>query len=192
MKPVNGKNRPHPQRTQDAARECARRKLRFPWIHYRTLPWNRRPVVHRNQASKKAVRKLMREIHEQTTKQWYASEPRIRTTVINQKLRGWAGYFDQRPVVKEYRTIRNYTERRLRRWLMRRSKQRDTGYRQYPDAYLYEKLGLFMLPCSRADQSNAKTSKSEMRAGCGKSASPVRRAGIGNGTPDEQPLRLWS
>jgi group II intron reverse transcriptase/maturase len=142
--------------------------------------------------SKKAVRKLMREIHEQTTSQWNASKPEIRTTVINHKLRGWAGYFDQGPVVKEYRTIRNYTERRLRRWLMRRRKQRGTGYRQYPDAYLYEKLGLFMLPDSRTDQSNAKASKSEMRAGCGRSARPVRRAGTGNGTSDEEPLRLWS
>ncbi len=94
--------------------------------------------------------------------------------MINQKLRGWAGYFDQGPVLKEYRTIQNYTERRLRRWLMRRRQKRGTGYRQYADEYLYEKLGLIKLATSRADLSNAKARKSEMRAGCGKSARPVR------------------
>jgi RNA-directed DNA polymerase len=124
--------------------------------------------------SKKALQKLMRAIHDETTGQWHASEPEVRTAVINQKLRGWAGYFDQGPVLREYRFIQSYTERRLRRWLMRRRQKRGTGYRQYPDEYLYETLGLIKLASSRADLSNAKAGKSEMRAGCGKSACPVR------------------
>ncbi len=124
--------------------------------------------------SKKAVKNLLRAIHDETTRQWYTSQPEVRTAVINQKLRGWAGYFDQGPVLKEYRTIQNYTERRLRRWLMRRRQKRGAGYHQYPDEYLYEKLGLIKLATSRADLSNAKARKSEMRAGCGKSARPVR------------------
>ena len=135
--------------------------------------------------SKKAVSKLMREIHERTTSQWYASEPEDTVAMLNQKLRGWVGYFDQGPVVQEYRKIQEYTDRRLRRWLMRRSKKRGTGYRQYPDEYLYETLGLMRLPRTRADQSNAKARKSGTRAGCGKSARPVRRAGTGNGTTEE-------
>lgn len=135
--------------------------------------------------SKKALHKLLQAIHDETTAQWHASEPEVRTAVINQKLRGWAGYFDQGPVLKEYRTIRKYTERRLRRWLMRRRQKRGTGYRQYPDDYLYEKLGLIELAGSRVDLLNAKARKSEMRAGCGKPARPVRRAGAGNGTVEE-------
>lgn len=123
--------------------------------------------------SKKALQKIIRAIHDETTSQWYASEPEVRAIVINQKLRGWAGYFDQGPVVKEYRIVQNYTERRLRRWLVRRRGKRGTGYRQYSDEYLYEKLGLIKLATSRAEQSNAKASKSEMKAGCGKSARPV-------------------
>jgi RNA-directed DNA polymerase len=142
--------------------------------------------------SRKALRKLIREIHEQTTSQWHASEPEARVEMINLKLRGWAGYFDQGPVVKDYRFIQNYTERRLRRWLMRRRQKRGTGYRQYPDEFLYGKLGLIKLAESRADQLNAKARKSEMRAGCGKTARPVRRAGTGNGTTDEaEAPALW-
>jgi RNA-directed DNA polymerase len=106
--------------------------------------------------SRKALLRIMREIHEQTSSQWNASEPETRVTVLNQKLRGWAGYFDQGPVARSYRRLQDYTERRLRRWLMRRCQQRGTGYRQYPDAYLYERLGLYKLPLNRADQSKAK------------------------------------
>ena len=131
--------------------------------------------------SKKAVRRLIRAIHDETTNRWYASAPEARTAVINQKLRGWAGYFDQGPVLKAYQTVQHYTEWRLRRWLMRRRGKRGIGYRQYPNAYLYETLGLHKLPSSRTDRPNAKVSQFEMRAGCGKSARPVRRAGGGNG-----------
>lgn len=110
--------------------------------------------------SKKAVRKILREIHDQTTSKWNLSEPEMRTAMINQKLRGWAGYFDQGPVVIVYRSIQDYTERRLRRWLMRRRKQRGTGYRQYPDEYLYGNLGLIRLARTRIEQSNAKAGHS--------------------------------
>jgi group II intron reverse transcriptase/maturase len=135
--------------------------------------------------SRKALLRIMREIHEQTSSQWNASEPEMRVTVLNQKLRGWAGYFDQGPVGEIYLRLQDYTERRLRRWLMRRRQQHGTGYRQYPDKFLYERLGLYRLPRSCADQSKAKAGKSEMRAGCGKAARPVRGAGTENGTTDE-------
>ena len=41
-------------------------------------------------------------------------------------------------------------------WLRRRSGKRGTGYRQYPDQYLYEKLGLIRLLPPARDRSNAK------------------------------------
>ncbi|EDY20448.1 RNA-directed DNA polymerase (Reverse transcriptase) [Chthoniobacter flavus Ellin428] len=142
--------------------------------------------------SKKAILRIMGEIHEQTSSQWNASEPETRVKVLNEKLRGWAGYFNQGPVIRIYLWLQNYTDRRLRRWLMRRRQQRGTGYRQYPDEYLYERLGLYRLPRSRVDQSKAKAGNSEMRAGCGKSARPVRGAGTGNGATDENEApALW-
>jgi len=55
-----------------------------------------------------------------------------------------------------YKLVRWYVQRRLQRWLVRRSGQGGTGYRQYPDKYLYETLGLFTLPRSRADLPSAK------------------------------------
>ena len=68
---------------------------------------------------------------------------------LNRILRGWCGYFNQGPVARVYGLIRQYLERRVRRWLMRREQRSGTGYKRYPDAYLYERLGLFQLPTSR-------------------------------------------
>ncbi len=44
--------------------------------------------------------------------------PESRVEEINSKLHGWAGYFNQGPVCGIYRAIQNYTERRLRIWLI--------------------------------------------------------------------------
>jgi RNA-directed DNA polymerase len=134
------------------------------------------------QPSRKALKRVLGEIHENTSSQWNASSPQERVDALNRLIRGWSGYFDQGPVTRVYRIIQLYTERRIRRWLMRRQQRRGTGYKQYPDTFLYEQMKLIKLPSSRKDQSNAKASRSGMRAGCGKAANPVRGAGTGNGT----------
>ena len=106
--------------------------------------------------SRKAIKSLLARIHERTTPQWYADTPENTVTVISRLVRGWCGYFDQGPVMKVYALIRKYTERRVRRWLMRRTGRRGTGYRQYTDAYLYQTLGLYAVPLRRADLPSAK------------------------------------
>ena len=106
--------------------------------------------------SKKAVRKLLLRIHEETSRRWNWQLPEERIPEINSLLRGWCGYFNQGPVTRVYQRIRRYTERRVRRWLMRREQRPGTGYKQYPDAYLYQTLGLYQLPTSRAAVLKAK------------------------------------
>ena len=64
--------------------------------------------------------------------------------------------FNQGPVLPTYKLVRWYVQRRLQRWLVRRSRQAGTGYRQYPDEYLYETLGLYALPRRRSDLPSAK------------------------------------
>lgn len=106
--------------------------------------------------SRKAVKRALKEIHDSTTRRWNATSPEERVEKVNSFLRGWSGYFNQGPVIQVYKVVRRYTERRIRRWLMGKSGQRGTGYRQYPDKYLYETLGLYKLPTSRADLLRAK------------------------------------
>jgi group II intron reverse transcriptase/maturase len=106
--------------------------------------------------SKKAIVRLRREIHDATSSRWNYMPPQERVERLNRMLRGWTGYFNQGPVLSVYRLIEDYTLKRFRRWLMRRRGQRGTGYRQYPDEYLFKTLGLFKLPRKPSDLANAK------------------------------------
>lgn len=106
--------------------------------------------------SRKSVKSLLARIHERTTSQWYADEPENTITVLSRLLRGWCGYFDQGPVMPIYDLIRRYTERRVRRWLMRRTKRRGVGFTQISDEHLYEALGLYRIPARRSDLPRAK------------------------------------
>ena len=106
--------------------------------------------------SKKSVKSLLGRIHARTSSQWYVDEPKSTVARISSMLRGWCGYFDQGPVMDIYELVRAYTDRRIRRWLMRRTGRRGVGFRQIPDEYLYETLGLYSIPRRRADLPRAK------------------------------------
>jgi group II intron reverse transcriptase/maturase len=106
--------------------------------------------------SKKSVKSLLRRVHERTSSQWYSDEPAITVARISSLLRGWCGYFDQGPVMEIYDLVRAYTDRRIRRWLMRRTGRRGAGFRQIPDEYVYDTLGLYRVPRRGADLPRAK------------------------------------
>lgn len=106
--------------------------------------------------SKKSIKRLKERIHAETTSRWNNLPVSRRIEELNPVIRGWAGYFNQGPVQRVYRDIDNYAARRVRIWLRRRSGKRGTGYRQYSDQYLYEKLGLIRLVPPARDRSNAK------------------------------------
>jgi RNA-directed DNA polymerase len=106
--------------------------------------------------SRKALQRIIEKIHDETTPRWNMDSAEHRVAELSALLRGWANYFNQGRVIADYRVIQQYTLRRLRRWLMRKRGKRGTGYRQYPDAYLYETLGLHRLPESRAAVAQAK------------------------------------
>jgi RNA-directed DNA polymerase len=107
--------------------------------------------------SKKALKKAIRKIHDETSRQWLMSTAEIRVIQINRILQGWCGYFNQGPVLASYKILRAYTERRLRRWLVNKAELRGTtGYRQFPDEFLYEELGLYKIAQVMADVPRAK------------------------------------
>ena len=106
--------------------------------------------------SRKSLKRVIERIHDETSSRWNFDSAEKRVAELNALLRGWSGYFNQGRVIRAYRIIQIYTDRRLRRWLIRRQGQRGTGYRKYPDEYLYETLGLYRLPQSRSDVAQAK------------------------------------
>jgi group II intron reverse transcriptase/maturase len=107
--------------------------------------------------SRKAVSRLIRKVRHETSRRWLSKSAESRVRELNRLLRGWGAYFNQGPVLREYAFINRYVGWRLRRWLVRKHKQRGSGYRRYPDELLYKRLGLFMLPTRRADPPRAKS-----------------------------------
>jgi group II intron reverse transcriptase/maturase len=106
--------------------------------------------------SKKSFRRVHKKIHDETSRRWSLDTAERRVETINRIVRGWCGYFDQGPIYEPYRRLRKYMERRIRRWLMKKHKRRGTGYRQYPDEFLYEELGLFNPHAHRIGRTRAK------------------------------------
>lgn len=64
---------------------------------------------------------------------------------LNRLLVGWGNYFCLGPVSKAYRAVDAHTRHRLRQWLRRKHKLAGQGYSRYPDAVLYQDLGLVCL-----------------------------------------------
>lgn len=96
--------------------------------------------------SKKSIKRMIESVHIQTSRDmgWLDAGEMVKR--LNQKLGGWANYFNLGPVTPAYRFIDRYTTTRLRRWLCTKHKQRSRGVKRYPDEYFYQQLGLIRLP----------------------------------------------
>jgi len=95
--------------------------------------------------SKQSIRRMVRQIRALTAKAMTWQETTALVCKLNRKLRGWANYFNVGSDSRAYRALDSYTTMRLRRWLRTRHKIRRRGYKDYPDSYLYETLGLVRL-----------------------------------------------
>ena len=95
--------------------------------------------------SKKSIQRMVRKIHALTAEAMVWLETTALVGKLNRLLRGWANYFQVGAVSRAYRALDSYTTMRLRRWLRNKHRVRCTGYRNYPDQYLYETLRLVRL-----------------------------------------------
>jgi RNA-directed DNA polymerase len=95
--------------------------------------------------SRKKIARLCGEISELTERKttWLEVEKQIGR--INRKLRGWSNYFRIGTVSSAYRAIDSHVRHRVRQWLCAKFKVPGQGRTQYPDAYLYQELGLHQL-----------------------------------------------
>jgi len=98
-----------------------------------------------NRPSKQSIQRMVRTIHTLTAEAMVWQDTTALVCKLNRILRGWANYYQVGTVSRAYRAIDSYTTMRLRRWLRNKYKIRCSGYKFYPDSYLYESLDLVRL-----------------------------------------------
>ena len=67
-------------------------------------------------------------------------------TELNRVVRGWAGYFHFQHCGRAFSALRRFLTQRVRIYLRRKHRTQSWGYRAFPDAVLYGRLGLYRLP----------------------------------------------
>jgi len=95
--------------------------------------------------SRKKIHRLCREISDMTTRKSNRLEVGAQIGRINRKLRGWSNYFRLGTISPAYRQVNHHVRYRVRQWLCAKFKVRGQGTTRYPDAYLYQELGLYRL-----------------------------------------------
>jgi len=135
-------------------RLCRLPKETFDFLGYTIGPFwsrNKRRMVLGTRPSLKSVQKVKAKISELTGRNQTLLEETEVVKRINRVLQGWGNYFSRGPVSSAYRSIDLHTRQLFRKWLVAKHKKTGRGINQYPDAYLFEELGLLQLTSLRKE-----------------------------------------
>jgi RNA-directed DNA polymerase len=157
----------HPEKTRIAD---ATTRPGFEFLGYRFSAGYRDPRDSSKQKLKEKIRTKTRRSNGESTEEIIRS--------VNASLRGWFEYF-KHSSRHAFDALDSWVRMRLRSLLRKRDKRHGAGrgldHIRWPNAYL-DQLGLFSLV--RAHELAIQSSKTiDRRAGCGRSARPVRREG---------------
>jgi group II intron reverse transcriptase/maturase len=133
-------------------RLCRLPEETFDFLGYTIGPfWSRskRRMVLGTRPSLKSVKKVKAKISELTDRDRTLLDETEVVRRLNRVLQGWANYFSRGPVSTAYRSIDLHTRQLFRKWLVAKHKKTGRGINQYPDAYLFEELGLLRLTSVR-------------------------------------------
>ena len=137
--------------------------------------WSRRTgrsyLGHR--PSKKSQRRIRDRIHAETSRNWlWQSEEEV-VAKLNRILVGWHNYFSVGTAVAAAWSLDAYVFQRLRQWWCAKHTIRNRRDARFSGDYVYRQLGVVRLR-ARTPRSVGEGVKPDPRAGCGKSARPVR------------------
>jgi len=93
---------------------------------------------------------------------------------ITRSLRGWVNYFSYGTTWRAYLAVERNVDDRVRHFLRRRHKVIGQGSRRFSTKWIYRELGFGSLQALRVRSSAWAYRETSRRAGCGKTARPVR------------------
>jgi RNA-directed DNA polymerase len=96
--------------------------------------------------SKKRVARICEAISEMTGRSQTPLDAGTVVGKLNHAMVGWANYFCLGAVSKAYRAVDQHARKRLRQWLCAKHKIQWPGTGRFPEASLYDELGLVCLP----------------------------------------------
>ena len=136
-------------------RLCRLPEETFDFLGYTIGPFwsrNKRRMVLGTRPSRKSVKKVKAKISKLTDRdQTLLDETEVvgRINPGAPGLQGWGNYFSRGPVSSAYRNIDLHTRQLFRKWLVAKHKKTGRGINQYPDAFLFDELGLLRLTSLR-------------------------------------------
>lgn len=133
-------------------RLCRLPEETFDFLGYTIGPFwsrNKRRMVLGTRPSLKSVKKVKAKISKLTDRDQTLLDETEVVGRLNRVLQGWANFFCRGPVSTAYRTIDLHTRQLFRKWLVAKHKKTGRGINQYPDAFLFDELGLLRLTSLR-------------------------------------------
>jgi group II intron reverse transcriptase/maturase len=113
--------------------------------------WPQRRMVLSTRPSRKSVTRMLTKISDTTGRNQTPLDVETIVERLNRMLAGWANYFCRGPVSEAYHNIDFHVRRRIRKWLVAKHRGIGTGINQYPNEFLYGKLGLIQLTTWRTN-----------------------------------------
>jgi RNA-directed DNA polymerase len=124
--------------------------------------------------SQKSLRRLRERLHVETSRTWLWKSPEELAQTLNRQLVGWANYFCVGTFQEAWGSIDHYVFHRVRQWWCAKYKIRNRRDARFSANYLYRQIGVVWLRDLPCRVSCAQACVTGPRAGCGRTASPVR------------------